>query len=98
MTNNKNLKQQQPFLLKPGNVGLARLLFALAKAGPDGLPTRKLLEALHSTNHGQDAIKRAEKEGYIKRIRDVKPVGSGNHLVVNKLTSKGHQLLDKLAK
>jgi hypothetical protein len=38
---------------------------------------------------------RAEREGYIKRVRGVKPEGSGNCLVMNYLTPKGKALLKK---
>jgi hypothetical protein len=84
------------YLFKPGNVGLARLLLALAKAGSDGgMATRRLLETLHSTHHAQAAIKRAEKMGLIERVEQP-PECKGNRLKVNKLTPMGQQLLDKL--
>jgi hypothetical protein len=75
------------------------LLGALDKeaAKGRGLCTRKLLQEVDRTHNGQAAIKRAEQEVYIKRIRDVKPSSSGNHLVLNVITPKGQKLLDKLA-
>lgn len=61
------------FLFQRGNIGLARLLFVLYKAGPEGITTNKLLQQLGSTNHAQAFIKRAEKEGLIKRIPEEPP-------------------------
>jgi hypothetical protein len=62
------------------------------------IPTVKLLNKLKSTNYGQRVIKQADREGYIKRIRSVKPEGSGNYPVVNKLPPKGRALLRTLSK
>jgi hypothetical protein len=61
------------FLFQRGNIGLSRLLFVLYKAGPEGITTNKLLKQLGSTNHAQAFIKRAEKEGLIKRIPEEPP-------------------------
>jgi hypothetical protein len=63
------------FLFQPGNIGLARLLFALYHAGEEGSTTNKLLQQLGSTNYAQAFIKRAKKEeGLInKRIPEDPP-------------------------
>jgi hypothetical protein len=51
------------------------------------------LNKLKSTRYGQQTIRLADKHGYIKRIRDVKPQGRGNLIVMNYLTPKGKRLL-----
>lgn len=91
----KNLGEIQELdLLKPGNVGLVRLLLVLSRTSPhDGLPTRHLLEILGSTNHAQAFIKRAEKMGYIRREERDPESGTGFHPVYNILTEKGRKLL-----
>jgi hypothetical protein len=91
----KNLEEIQELdLLKPGNVGLVRLLLVLSRTSPnDGLPTRRLLEILGSTNHAQAFIKRAEKMGYIRREERDPESGTGFHPVYNILTEKGRKLL-----
>jgi len=71
MIKKKNKHSSSSFLLKRGNVGLARLLLAVYDAGPDGISTRKLLQQLGSTHHAQAFIKRAEKMGYIRREKEI---------------------------
>lgn len=81
------------------NKGLITLLKAVQKAGDEGTSTRKLLyDEIKMIGYGQTLIKRAEKEGYIKRKEVKKPVGQkGAHLVMNYLTPKGKKLLSQLA-
>jgi hypothetical protein len=64
MGNNSSSKL---FLLKRGNIGLFRLLVAVNDAGPKGIATYDLLHKIGSTHHGKAFIKRAEREGRIKR-------------------------------
>lgn len=73
---------------------IIRLLRILGKAGDKGMPTRGLLSALKSTRYGQQTIRIAEKHGYVKRVRDVKPKGKGNLIVMNYITPKGKRLLN----
>jgi len=91
----KNLGEIEELdLLKPGNVGLVRLLLVLSRTSPnDGLPTRRLLEILGSTNHAQAFIQRAEKMGYIRREEKDPESGTGFRPVYNILTEKGRKLL-----
>jgi hypothetical protein len=80
-------------LLKRGNVGLARLLIAVHKAGPKGITTYKLLEQLGSTHHAQAFIARAEREGLIKRKVGKPPTPGQFAPVYNFITPKGTALL-----
>jgi hypothetical protein len=82
-------------LFKRGNVGLARLLLAVNKAGPEGIATYRLLHKLGSTHHAKAFITRAEKAGYIKRVMGESEYGHFP-LVYNILTKKGKQLLAQL--
>jgi hypothetical protein len=95
MKSNKNKNKKKHILLERGNVGLTRLLLAVRDAGPDGIPTYKLLYQLGSTNHAKAFITRAEKQGYIKRKE-----GESEHghfaPVYNILTAKGKDLLQNL--
>jgi DNA-binding MarR family transcriptional regulator len=93
MIKKKNKHCSSSFLLKRGNVGLARLLLAVYDAGPDGISTRKLLQQLGSTHHAQAFIKRAEKMGYIRREERDPESGTGFRPVYNILTEKGRKLL-----
>src|SRR5215216_5127440 len=81
------------------NGGLVRLLRDIQKAGPSGIPTRRLCEQVfNSRTYGMKMIYKAKRDGYIKRVIQPKPSGQkGNHLTVNYLTPKGLQLLDKLS-
>lgn len=85
------------FLFQRGNVGLARLLLAVNDEGPDGIATYKLLYQLGSTHHGKSFIKRAEKEGYIKRVKGEEPGPGQFKPVYNVITDKGRQLLQSLS-
>jgi hypothetical protein len=81
-------------LLKPGNIGLARLLLAVYAAGDEGITTVKLLRQLNSITHGQAFLSRAAREGLIKRKRVPKPTGQkGNYFTVNRITKQGKQLV-----
>jgi hypothetical protein len=81
-------------LFQRGNIGLARLLFALYHAGEEGITTNKLLQQLGSTNHAQAFIKRAEKEGLIKRILEDPPIPDEfPRPRYNIITERGKQLL-----
>lgn len=70
----------------------------LGRAGRKGggLSTRQLHQKVGKMHNAQGMIKRAEQQGLIRR-KSVAPEGRGNWLVVNHLTQKGRQLLDKLA-
>lgn len=85
-----------PDLLKRGNVGLARLLIAVYNAGPDGIPTYKLLHQLGSTNHAKAFIKRAEKEGLIIRKEGKAEQPGQFPPVYNFITDRGTELLKSL--
>ena len=82
------------------NIALVRLLLILARAGNKGLSTVVLLEKLKSSNYGQRMIKLAENEGYIERISVKEPEesrkGGSKTFVINRLSSKGKQLVSKL--
>jgi hypothetical protein len=78
-------------LFQKGNAGIARLLVAISRAGPDGMTTLDLLKALGAINYGQTLIKNAYKLGLIDRIR---PQGNKKgYPVYNVLTPKGKALL-----
>jgi hypothetical protein len=47
------------------NIALLRLIMVLSKADQDGISTEKLLEAVHSSHHGQRMIKLGVMKGYI---------------------------------
>ena len=56
------------------NKGLITVLKAIQKAGDDGIPTRKLLyDEVKMIRHGELLIKRAEREGRIKRNKVKQP-------------------------
>ena len=78
---------------------MIELLRALADAGSKkGLSTRKLHQKLSKTHNAQEIIKRAQQQGLIRRESKEPPRHKGSQLVVNYLTPKGKQLLDKLAR
>lgn len=80
-------------MLKRGNIGLTRFLIALNNAGEDGISTVRLLKKLGSIHHGQTFIKRAEREGLIKRKRG-EPPGPGQFApMYNIITQRGKDLL-----
>jgi DNA-binding MarR family transcriptional regulator len=80
------------FLLKRGNVGLARLLLAVYEAGPEGISTVQLLRQLGSTHNAQAFIKRAEREGLIERRKEGKSENGYFSRVYNILTERGRDL------
>jgi hypothetical protein len=90
---NSNSGSSRGFLLRRGNVGLARVLVAVYDAGPHGIATYKLLHQLGSTNHAKAFIKRAEKEGLIERRKGEPPAPGKFRLIHNIITAKGKQLL-----
>lgn len=91
----KNADINSMDLFKRGNVGLARLLIAVSNSGPSGVATYKLLHQLGSTHHAKAFIKRAEKEGYIKRVEGESTSGQFKP-VYNLITPKGRELLSSL--
>jgi hypothetical protein len=89
------MKKTPPDLLKRGNMGLFRLLIAVNRAGPKGIATYDLLYKLGSTHHAKAFIKRAEKEGLIKR-KVGKPTTPGQFApVYNFITPLGIELLKR---
>ncbi len=79
------------------NKGLITVLKAVQKAGSEGISTRKLLyDEIKMIGYGQTLVKRAEREGYIKRKEVVQSGHKGAHLVINCLTPKGKKLLSQL--
>jgi hypothetical protein len=79
------------------NIALLRLLMVLSKAGQDRLSTEKLLDAVHSSHHGQRMIKLGVKKGYIERFTVPQPKGKrGNAYTMNRLTPRGKRFLSKL--
>jgi hypothetical protein len=78
------------------NKVMIELLRALKEHDNDGLSTMQLLQKVNRTHNAQEMIKRAEQYGYIKRVSKA-PKTKGNWLVINYLTPKGKQLLDKLS-
>ena len=96
MNNSRNKKIQHKSymsLLKPGNVGMTRLLLAIYDAGDEGITTLELLKQLNSITHGHYFLKRAEREKLITRERVKRPGQKGNWYTINKLTNKGKALL-----
>jgi hypothetical protein len=95
MRGNKQ-QQRRHFLFKRGNIGLARLLIVVKDAGPEGITTFRLLKALGSVGRAQGYIKRAEREGLIKRVE-----GAAEHghfpPVYNIITNRGIDLLKSLS-
>jgi hypothetical protein len=91
----KTIKSSKASLFKRGNAGLAHLLLIVYRAGEDGISTVKLLEELGSIDYGQTLVRRAKKQGYIKRI-----IGESEHghfaPVYNIITPKGKRLLEQL--
>jgi DNA-binding MarR family transcriptional regulator len=72
---------------------LFRLLVAVYDARPKGIATYDLLHKLGSTHHSKAFIKRAEKEGLIKR-KAGEPSATGQFApVYNFITPKGTELL-----
>jgi hypothetical protein len=78
------------------NKGLIHLLQVIKAAGKEGISTRKLYDKIGMIGHGDKLVDRAEREGYIKRVKKP-PIKKGAWLVVNLLTPRGKQLLAKLS-
>lgn len=104
MTKRKNKKKNKNAdiiinmdLFKRGNIGLTRLLFVCSNSSPNGIATYELLHKLGSTHHAKAFIKRAESEGYIKRVEGQEPGPGQFKPVYNILTDKGRELLKGLS-
>ncbi len=82
-------------LFKKGNVGIARLLIAISKAGPDGMRTLDLLKEVGAIHYGQTLIKDAYRLGLIDRLypKGVRSEESKGYPRYNVLTPKGRALL-----
>lgn len=76
--------------------GLITLLKAVAKAGPDGITTRKLYTKIKMTGHGDKLVDEAERKGYIVREERKPKTGVGFYPVYNIITPEGKALLKKL--
>jgi hypothetical protein len=87
-------KQPEPSLYQI-NRALIRMLVILSEAGDVGLYTVELLERVGSVSYGQKMLKLGEKNGYIRRVRNIKPNGRGNYRVVNYITPKGKRLVKR---
>jgi hypothetical protein len=82
-------------LFRRGNITLARLLLTVSDAGSAGISTMNLFRQLGTTGYGQTTLRRAVKEGLIKR-KEGDPPGPGQFPpVFNTITEKGHRLLQK---
>jgi hypothetical protein len=91
----KTINNSKADLFKHGNAGLAHLLTIVYSAGPNGIPTVKLLKELGSVDYGQALIRRAKRQRYIKRV-----TGESEHghftPIYNIITEKGKKLLKRL--
>lgn len=89
----KNNKKNE-LLFKRGNYSLLRLLSILNAAGPKGMPTVRLLDAIGSrATYTQNVITKAAKQGLIDRKLWEEP-GPGQFApVINTITDKGRQAL-----
>lgn len=94
MTNIKKNNNRQQDLFKCGNYSLLRLLTILNAAGPQGIPTLKLLDEIGSrATYTQRVINKAAKEGLIER-KEGEPPGPGQFApMINTITERGRQLL-----
>lgn len=92
----KSSKKKPQTLFKRGNYSLLRLLVIVNAAGPQGIPTLKLLDEIGSrASFTQNVIKKAEKQGLIKREEDAPP-GPGQFApMINSLTEKGKEFLQQ---
>ena len=76
--------------------GLVRMLQAIEKAGPTGLSTNKAGERVfNSRYYGWRILELAHERGYIERIEVPRPRG-GHPYTMNRLTSRGRELLKEL--
>jgi hypothetical protein len=90
----KQQQQQETFLFKRGNYSMLRLLSIVYAAGPEGIPTRKLLDEIGSrATYTQNVITKAAKQGLITRKLGEPPGPGQFQPVYNTITSKGKSLL-----
>ena len=96
--NSDDAVMEEFLALRRVNVGLIRLLVALRDEENKGLSTRELLERIKSVDYGQRMIKKAEEEGYIKRVAEKRDRGARgeSHVVVNYITPKGRDFVNKI--
>lgn len=81
-------------LFKRGNYSLLRLLTIVNAAGPEGIPTRKLLDEIHSHDtYTQRVLDRAQKQGLIERVKGERPAPGQFPPIYNIITDRGKQLL-----
>jgi hypothetical protein len=80
------------------NKGLITVLKAVQMAGDEGIPTRRLLNKIKMIGYGETLVKRAERQGYIRREEREPDSGRGFHPLYNILTSKGQKLLHQIDK
>jgi len=72
------------------------MLKALEQAGSSGLSTNEAsLQVFNSRQYGNRILKQADEHGYITREKFPRSEG-GHFYIVNKLTYKGHKLLQEL--
>lgn len=89
------IKSSKVDLFKHGNTGLAHLLLIVQAAGKEGIFTNDLLDEFGSVDYGQTLIRRAQRQGYIKRVTGESEHGNFSP-VYNIITKKGKQLLAQL--
>jgi hypothetical protein len=81
-------------LFKRGNYSLLRLLSIVYAAGPEGIPTLKLLDEIGSrATYTQNVIIKAYKLGLIDRKQGESPGPGQFKPVINTITEKGRQML-----
>jgi hypothetical protein len=69
-------------LLKRGSYVMPRLLVTINAAGPEGIPTRRLLDQIGThAIYTKKVIDRAEREGYISHMEG-EPLGPGKFPLV----------------
>ncbi len=87
------MKDKTAIFLKCGNLTLIHLLLTVEDAGPEGISTMQLFKELGTTGYGQITLRRAVKEGYVKRIQGEEPGPGQFPTVFNVITQKGRELL-----
>jgi len=103
MTQNKALKQQDVYTLRPGsllqrgNYAMFRILSAIAAAGPSGITTVVLHQQLGTHSNRTNAIiRKAEQKGLVKRTPGAKP-GPGQFApLYNIITERGRLALQTM--
>jgi hypothetical protein len=81
------------------DMSLIKMLIILSRAGEEGLTTRELLSQFQSVGPGQAVLKRAVREGYVRRDpvkREDKKGSGGSHVTMNYITPAGKQHLKGL--